>query len=39
MQFRLTRSVTYVNVPNQRERESSIVGKHVERVPCEIAKR
>ncbi len=39
IQLRLTRSVMYVNVPNEKELELSIVSKHIERGPCEIAKR
>ncbi|MBZ5547105.1 MAG: hypothetical protein LAO22_03945 [Acidobacteriia bacterium] len=39
IQLRLTRSVMYVNVPNQKELELPIVSKHVERGSCEIAKR
>jgi len=38
IQLRLTRSVMYVDVPNQKELELPIVSKHVERGPCEIAK-
>ncbi len=37
--LRLTRGVIYVSVPNEREVELNIVNKHVERGPCEIAKR
>jgi hypothetical protein len=39
IQLRLTRSVMYVDVPNQKELELPIVSKHVERGPCEITKR
>ena len=39
LRLRLTRSVMYVDVPNQKELELKIVSKHVERGPCEIAKR
>jgi len=39
IQLRVTRSVMYVNVPNEKEVELSIVSKHIERGPCEIAKR
>jgi len=39
IQLRLTRSAMYVNVPNEKEIELSIVSKHIERGPCEIAKR
>jgi len=35
IQLRLTRSVMYVPVPNQKEIALSIVSKHVERGPCE----
>jgi len=34
IQLRLTRSLMYVNVPNQKEVELSIVSRHVERGPC-----
>ena len=39
IQLRLTRSVMYVSIPNEKEIELAIVSKHVERGPCEIAKR
>lgn len=39
IQLRLTRSVMYVDVPNEKEVELSIVSKHVEHGPCEIVKR
>lgn len=38
IQLRLTRSVMYVPVPNQKEVEMPIVSKHVERGPCEITR-
>lgn len=34
IQLRLTRSVMYVNVPNQKEVEMSIISRHVERGTC-----
>ena len=37
--LRLTRGVIYVSVPNERQVELKIVNRHVERGPCEIAKR
>ena len=39
IQLRLTRSVMYVSIPDEKEIELAIVSKHVERGPCEIAKR
>ncbi len=39
LQLRLTRSVMYVNVPNEKEVELRIISRHVERGPCEIASR
>lgn len=39
IQLRLTRSVMYVNIPDEKEVELSIVSKHIERGPCEMAKR
>jgi opacity protein-like surface antigen len=36
--FRMTRSVMYVDVPNQKELELSIISKHVERGSCEMAR-
>ena len=39
IQLRLTRSVMYVDVPNEKEVNLNIVSKHVEHSPCEIAKR
>lgn len=39
LQLRLTRNVMYVNVPNEKELELSIVSRHVERGPCEVATR
>jgi hypothetical protein len=39
IQLRLSRSLMYVEVPNQKELELPIVSKHVERGPCEIAAR
>lgn len=39
IQFRITRNVMYVDVPNQKELELAIVSKHVERGPCEMAGR
>jgi hypothetical protein len=35
IRVRLTRSVMYVPIPNQKELEMPIVSKHVERGPCE----
>ncbi len=37
--LRLTRRVIYVSVPNERQVELKIVNRHVERGPCETAKR
>ena len=39
IQLRLTRNVMYVSIPDEKEIELAIVSKHVERGPCEIAKR
>jgi hypothetical protein len=39
IQLRLTRSVMYVNVPNEKELELPIISKHIEHGPCEIAAR
>jgi hypothetical protein len=39
IQLRLTRSAMYVNVPNEKEIELSIVSKRIERGPCELATR
>lgn len=36
--LRLTRSVMYIPVPNQKEVEMPIVSKHVERGPCEATR-
>jgi hypothetical protein len=39
IQLRLTRSLMYVDVPNEKEVDLNIVSKHVDHSPCEIAER
>jgi hypothetical protein len=39
VQLRLTRSVMYVTVPNEKDAQLNIVSKHIEHGPCEAANR
>lgn len=39
IQLRLTRSMMYVSIPDEKEIELAIVSKHIDRRPCNNAKR